>query len=160
MDIHSLSKTFYVRRLDRNDVELIHTLCSQNHLFYQYHPPFVTKESILEDMKALPPAKQIEDKYYIGFFGGNTLVAVMDMILGYPEKEYAYIGFFMTDIRVQNKGIGSKIIREAVRYLKASCYRKIRLGVDKGNPQSYAFWEKNGFTVIGEDEYILMELIM
>ncbi len=36
----------------------------------------------------------------------------------------------------------------------------MRLGVDKGNPQSYAFWVKNQFSVINEDVYILMELVL
>ena len=43
-------------------------------------------------------------------------------------------------------------------YLKSLGYKKIRLGVDKGNPQSYSFWSKNNFNVISEDTYILMEL--
>ena len=34
---------------------------------------------------------------------------------------------------------------------------KIRLGVDKGNPQSHAFWTKNRFQTIGEARYIVME---
>ena len=35
-------------------------------------------------------------------------------------------------------------------------YREIRLGVDKGNPQSNSFWTKNGFHKIREDKYIEM----
>ena len=43
-----------MRILDRNDVDLIYAMSCENKIYYQYHPPFVTKESILEDMKALP----------------------------------------------------------------------------------------------------------
>ena len=50
VEINSLSKTFCVRKLDRNDVELIYDMSCPNSIFYQYHPPFVTKESIVEDM--------------------------------------------------------------------------------------------------------------
>ena len=32
----------------------------------------------------------------------------------------------------------------------------MQLGVDKGNPQSFAFWTKNGFEVLREDGYIVM----
>lgn len=46
----------------------------------------MTKESILDDMEALPPGKSREDKYYVGFFGGGSLAAIVDLILGYPEK--------------------------------------------------------------------------
>lgn len=160
MEINSLSKRFYVRKLDRNDVQMIYDLSCKNHIFYQYHPPFVTKESILEDMEALPPGKNYDDKFYVGFFEKENLVAIMDLILAYPEKEIAFIGFFMTNIQYQNKGISSEIISEIVTYLKSSGYKKIRLGVDKGNPQSYSFWSRNNFKTIGENEYILMELVI
>ena len=160
MEIKSLSKRFYVRKLDRNDVEMIYDMSCENNIFYRYHPPFVTKESILEDMEALPPGKSYDDKCYVGFFENENLVAIMDLILDYPEKEIAFIGLFMTNIQYQNKGIGSKIISEIVTYLKSLGYKKIRLGVDKGNQQSYSFWSKNNFNTISEDTYILMELVI
>lgn len=34
----------------------------------------------------------------------------MDLILGYPEKNTAFIGLFMTDVRYQHRGVGSQII--------------------------------------------------
>ena len=45
----------------------------------------------------------------------------------------------MMDVNYQNKGIGSRVIGEVLSYLKSENYEKIRLGVDKGNPQSYSF---------------------
>ena len=44
--------------------------------------------------------------------------------------------------------------------LKSENYENIRLGVDKGNPQSYSFWDKNGFVTVGENQYIIMEQII
>lgn len=157
LEINCLSKVFYVRKLDRDDVGLIYDLCSKNHIFYQYHPPFVTMESILKDIQALPPGKSYDDKFYVGFFESETLVAIMDLILDYPAKEITFIGLFMTNMQYQNKGIGSKIIAELGMYLKLFHYKKIQIKVDKGNPQSYFFWLKNNFNVIREDKHILME---
>lgn len=57
MNIEILSKRCSVRRLDQRDVDSIYALCRENTVFYQYHPPFVTRESILKDMTALPPEK-------------------------------------------------------------------------------------------------------
>lgn len=64
----------------------------------------------------------------------------------------------MTNIQYQHRGVSSKIINEIAMYLKLLGYKKMRLGVDKGNPQSYAFWTKNNFKAISDDKYILMEL--
>ena len=81
----------------------------------------------------------------------------MDLILGYPEKNTAFIGLFMTDVRYQHRGVGSQIISGLAAYLSACGCEKIRLVVDKGNPQSHAFWTKNRFQTIGEARYIVME---
>ena len=160
MDIQLLSKKYAVRTLDINDVAMIYDMSCKNEIYYQYHPPFVTKESIVADMKALPPNKHYEDKYYIGFFEGDTLVANMDLILGYPTDEIAFIGLFMTNVQHQNKGVGSRIIGDVCSSLKQLGFKKVRIGVDKGNPQSNSFWKKNGFYIISEKEYNVMELTL
>ena len=160
MDIELLSKKYVVRRLDINDVDDVYDMSCKNEIFYKYHPPFVTKQSIVEDMEALPPNKSYDDKYYIGFFEDNTLVANMDLILGYPTEEIAFIGLLMTNVLYQNKGVGSQIVRDVCTYLKRLGYKKVRIGVDKGNPQSNSFWNKNGFCIIAENEYYVMELVL
>ena len=160
MDIELLSKKYEVRRLGINDVDAIYEMSCKNEIFYKYHPPFVTKQSIVEDMEALPPNKSYDDKYYIGFFEDNTLVANMDLILGYPTEEIAFIGLIMTNVLYQNKGVGSQIVRDVCTYLKLLGYKKVRIGVDKENPQSNSFWNKNGFCIITENEYYVMELVL
>lgn len=150
MEIEKISIKYKVRKLDYNDVDMIYELCSHNELFYEYHPPFVSKESILEDMSALPPNKEDKDKFYIGFFDGEALIAIMDLILAYPDVKTAFIGLFMTDTSFQGKGIGSSIIEECLAYLKDLGYQKCKLAVDQGNPQSEAFWTKNKFVMTGE----------
>lgn len=160
MDIQALSKRYTVRKLDASVVDQIFELMRKNTTFYEYHPPFVTRESIMEDMKALPPGKDYEDKYYVGFFEEKSLIAVMDLILSYPAGDTAFIGFFMTDVKCQNRGVGSGIIHDACIALKAQGFQKVRLGVDRGNPQSFAFWTRNRFRVIAENDYILMELAL
>lgn len=160
MDIKLLSNRYGVRRLDINDVDIIYDMSCKNDIFYKYHPPFVTKESIIEDMDALPPHKSYDDKYYIGFFEDNSLVANMDLILGYPTDEIAFIGLLMTNVLYQNKGIGSSIVGDVCNYLKQLGYKKVRIGVDKENLQSNSFWRKNGFYLISEKEYNVMELTL
>lgn len=141
---------FEVKRLNEVDADKILHLCKGNPLFYEYHPPLATKESILEDMSALPPHKTYRDKYYVGFYEGDLLVAVLDLILDYPQEETAYIGFFMVDASCQGQGLGSSILQEIAGSLKEIGFAKIRLAIDEGNPQSEAFWTKNGFVKTGE----------
>ena len=157
------SQKYAVRPLTAGDVDKILALCAENEQFYRYHPPLATKESVLEDISALPPGKCAADKHYLGFFDRETLVAVLDLIERYPQDGTAYIGFFMTKKAVQGRGIGSALIGELLNELRKADCKKARLAVDRGNPQSKAFWEKNGFALTGEEmphdasAYLLME---
>lgn len=148
MDIQSLSSTYKVTVLSQSDIPAIWKLCSGNPQYYQYCPPVITEESINKDMQALPPGKAMEDKYYLGFWEGNNLLAVMDLILKYPNNSTAFIGFFMLHADKQGKGIGSEIIKEICCYLKKT-FSFIRLGYVKGNKQSERFWIKNSFQPTG-----------
>ena len=149
MDISLFSNDYTVRRMEKADVADIYLLCSKNDLYYQYCPPFVTEQSILDDMKALPPNKEICDKYYVGYYKEEELIAVMDFIMAYPNEKTAFIGFFMTAVSTQNAGIGSSIIDDLCRYLASIRLSSVRLGWVKGNPQAEHFWHKNNFKETG-----------
>ena len=151
MNIQFLSNRYTIRALLPQDAELVYEVLKANTIFYQFHPPMVTVESILEDMEALPPNKGYEDKYYIGFFDEGALVAVMDLIEHYPNPGTALLGFFAMNTNLQGQGIGTEIISDSVAYLAQMGFRKVRLAIDKGNPQSKAFWLKNGFAFTGEE---------
>ena len=150
IEIDKLSKRYDVRKLNLDDVEMIYTFCKSNTQYYEYCGKELSIELIERDLKITPPGIPMEQKYYIGFFENSKLVAIMDLIDGYPNIDYAYIGFFMMNCEVQGGGIGSKIISEAFEYLRERGFRKCQLGIDKGNPQSNHFWRKNGFEVIRE----------
>lgn len=149
MEIEQFSSKYNVQIITNEDVKSVYELCRKNELYYLYCPPFVTEYSIRQDMRALPPQKKMDDKYYIGFFDGEHLIAVMDFIDAYPDAKTAFIGFFMTDISIQQKGVGTEIISELCDYLHEQHYKKVKLGWVKGNPQSAGFWHKNGFMETG-----------
>ena len=161
LKVDNLSKKYAVKLLGKSDVSNIYSLCSKNTLYYEFCPPFVTPESIKADMTALPPGKRREDKFYLGYFDNDNLTAVMDLILGYPDQETAYVGFFMTDVSVQGKGVGSAIISEMSHFICSQGYSDIQLGWVKDNPQAEHFWHKNGFKETGKmydmDDYTVVE---
>jgi len=150
IDISKLSSHYDVRRLTDADAEEVLALCRENTLFYEYSDAEPTREQVLRDMHITPPGTGAERKYFVGFYDGADLVAVMDLIDGYPTPETAYIGYFMMDVRSQGRQIGSAIVRGAEEYLRSVGMKTIRLGIDKGNPQSTHFWKKNGYAVIRE----------
>ncbi len=148
--INELSTKYTIRRLDLSDIDLIYTLCKGNSQYYEYCGKEPSVELIESDLRITPPGIPIEQKYYIGFFEDDVLVAVMDLIDGYPDGESAFIGFFMMNKDMQGQGIGSQIVTETLQYLKEKEIKRCQLGIDKDNPQSNHFWRKNGFKVIRE----------
>lgn len=150
LDLTKFSSKYFVRSMDERDADRILALCRGNSLFYEYAQAEPTLEQVLGDLRISPPGVDMQYKYYLGFFDGKTLVAVMDIIDGYPNPEIAFIGFFMVDAALQGRGNGSFIIMETAEYLRSIGKTAIRLGIDADNPQSSAFWRKNGFITVSE----------
>ena len=122
--------------------------CEQNEVFYRYCSMQPSLEQVRRDMTVAPEGVEPARKHYVGFFDGDEMAAVMDYIEGYPDPESGYIGFFMMNIRLQGKGIGSAIIAEAADYLRSVGVKRLRLAIANDNPQANHFWKKNGFVVV------------
>ena len=151
IDPSALSSAYRVRRLSQEDIPTIHTLCASNPQYYEAHRVTLNDALIREDMTILPPGKKAEDKYYVGFFDdGGALIAVMDLIDGYPTPDIAYIGFFSVDAASSGRGIGSLIIGELCGYLHHAGFTAIRLAYGKDNPQATRFWRRNRFVPVKE----------
>ena len=151
LDISALSDRFTVRRLTKCDVPAMLALTESNPVYYRYRSPAPSAEDMREGLTALPPGKTAADKYYVGFFNGETLAAVLDLVLDYPETGTAFIGLFMLDGAYQRKGVDSSLFSGIADALAHRGYKKLRLAIDRGNPQSEAFWTKNGFIKTGEE---------
>lgn len=149
LPVEGLSTRYLVRRLEETDVPALLALCAGNPQFYRHCPPPATAQSLREDMAALPPRKTLNDKYYLGFFDGTQLVAVLDLIAGFPGPEIAFWGFFMLDATIQGQGRGTALVSELCGALRSLGFRSVRLGWVRTNPQAAHFWKKNGFRETG-----------
>lgn len=149
MQIQNISLRYDVRRLDERDADVVFALYKTNPQYFDAMHSIPTLESVKDDLTALPPKKTAEDKFYLGFYEGNSLIAIMDLILAFPNERTVFIGLFMVDGAWQGKGIGSLIVTQSLDYLQSLGFSVCRLGYVKTNPQSRAFWEKNGFLPTG-----------
>ena len=151
-DLSKLSTQYHVRPMHDADADAILAFCLQNDQYYRYCGKQPSRELILHDLRITPPNTSADAKYYVGLYDGEILVAILDLIDGYPDSETAFIGFFMMNRQLQGRQIGTRIIQELCLYLKETGLKRVLLGIDKDNPQSNAFWAKNGFSVIREVE--------
>lgn len=149
MDPARLSGRYAVRVMTEADIPAILALCLGNPLYYRHCPPPVSEQTVRADLLALPPRKGPEDKYYLGFYDGSRLAAVLDLIAGFPDPEIAFWGFFMVDRDLQGAGVGSTLVTELCQALAGMGFQAVRLGWVRGNPQAEHFWKKNGFRELG-----------
>lgn len=146
-----MSDVFSVRALSLGDLPAMLRLCRSNPLYYEHCGPAPTLETLAADLTALPPGKTADDKHFVGFFDGDALAAVADLITGYPDPQTLYIGFFMLDAAYQGRGLGSQLVGRILLRAAQGGFSRARLAYVKTNPQSEAFWRKNGFQPTGAE---------
>ncbi len=151
LQIEKLSLHYTVKKLSEQDIPELYTLCKGNPIYYKHMKTEPTFENLTEDLTALPPGKTLDDKFFVGFYEQNKLVAILDLITGYPDSDTAYIGWFMMNREFQGKGIGSCIVGEILSFLEKEHFSGVELGYIKGNEQAEHFWRKNGFSTTGTE---------
>lgn len=150
INISQFSTEYDIRRMTADDIDTVFDLLIENQPYFLCCGTQPTKELVQSDITVGPPGIPAAQKYYLGFFKEDTLLAVMDLIDGYPEAQYAFIGFFMLRLSMQGKGEGSRLIGEILEYLRQLGFSAVRLGIDKNNANGIRFWTKNGFEILKE----------
>lgn len=159
LPVESLSGVYFVRLLTEDDVPEMLRVARSNPLFYQYMRPDPTAENLAADLHALPPRRTVADKHFFGWFDGDRLIAMMDLIWRHPKQDMAFIGWFILDGAAQGRGLGRKLVDDVLAMLKAQGVMEVRLGRIEGNPQSEHFWhvcgfEENGLGYDTEDYHV------
>ena len=103
IDMSGLSGRYTIRRMTDADADALFCFCKKHTQFYRCCNAEPSKERVLNDLHITPPGIGPEDKYYVGFFQGDALVAVLDLIDGYPRPDAAFIGFFMVRQRRRHR---------------------------------------------------------
>lgn len=145
LPLQTLNGDFTVRELTTADIPEMLRVAWSNPLFYQYMRPDPTEENLAADLAALPPRRTLADKHFFGWFEGERLVGMMDLITHHPKPDMAFVGWFILDGAVQGRGLGRRLVSDVLAMLKAQGVTEVRLGRIEGNPQSERFWHACGF---------------
>lgn len=161
LPVSELSGRYAVRGLTKADVPEMLRVAQSNPLFYQYMRPDPTEENLAADLLALPPRRTLADKHFFGWFSGERLVAMMDLISHHPKPDMAFIGWFILDSARQGSGLGRRLVSDVLAMLKGEGVTEVRLGRIEGNLQSEHFWhvcgfEENGLGYDTEDYHVVV----
>jgi uncharacterized protein len=115
------------------------------------YPPGAADAQSLLMMRpdGLPEAQ----KKVLGRWDGEQLVAVVDLLRGYPNERTAFIGLLEVHGRHRGKGVGAAAYRGVEEYVGREWpeVRTLRLAVVETNAgQAQGFWERLGFAPTGE----------
>jgi len=115
-----------------------------------------TMESSVNDIDALPPNCDMEQKIYVCICEQDKIIAVMDLIMEFPEKSVFWIGLLLIHGDMQGKKIGSKIVTAVLDAAKSAGYRTAQLGVIENNVMAIKFWQRHGFERFGQSDNIVV----
>lgn len=149
INVDKLSTCFKAEEATLADVDRLFPLYSSNRHYFDFFSLDCTKEQLREDMTVLPKGCSKEQKYFLTF-SRDEMIALLDLITGYPDDSVCYIGLFMVHEKYSGQGIGTRIITELCRFLKASGFSAIRLAYGKDYEPAAHFWMKNGFSPLRE----------
>lgn len=138
------------RRLCEDDLPALLAFCQANEEYYSYIKCTPDLESLRRELTALPPDTTLEQKHFLGLWDEGDLAAILDVILGWPRRGVAYIGWFMVAKELQRNGLGRQLISELCEQLKDRGYHTVRLGCVENNLPGLNFWQACGFAPSGE----------
>ena len=151
LDINALSTAHEVRAITQADISDVYALCKSNQKYYERANTAPTVESLTEIISRVPDGASPNSKHFVGFYDAERLVSVLELITGYPEKDDAFIGWFMVDGHLQRQGIGSQIFADIRAAMAGQGYDYLSLSCEKENTEAMAFWKSQGFRVTRED---------
>ena len=151
LDIRALSTEYRVRKITEADISAVYRLAKSNRRYYRYLGRIPTRESLTEIISEVPEGVSRSCKHFVGFYNeDDVLIAVMDLITGYPEGDDAFVGWLMVDGEMQGRGIGSGIFADVRAAMKAAGFDYMSLSCIKKNEEALKFWNDQGFKVVEE----------
>lgn len=142
----ALSQEYYSRILDTKDAAKILKLMKSNPQFFDDVKSEPSLRLIQADLVRTPSFAGLNQKFYVGFFKNEELIAIADILLDYPEKQTVWIELIMVDGYEQNNGVGSSILKDIEAELARAGFAHIELGVRLRNYQGQQFVKKNGYS--------------
>ena len=115
-----------------------------------------TIDTCVDDIDALPPTCGAHQKIYVSICEQDNIIAVMDLITGYPDETTVWIGLLLVHGDMQCKKIGSRIAEAVIAAAYATGYKLAQLGVIESNTKAITFWQRHGFDAFRQSDNIVV----
>lgn len=102
-----------------------------------------------QELLALPPGKQLEDKYMLLLCQQGKAIGACDLVRAYPTPDTAFLGLLLVIETEQGRGHGPQAMELLQAMAQSWGCQKMRLAVLEANLAGQRFWHKQGFVEIG-----------
>ena len=117
-------------------------------------PP--TGEEAREVFFNLPRNRTLDDKLVMGCrdVESGALIAVLEMIRGYPSETDYWIGLFLLDPARRRQGLGTRFLHAYQQWAHRQGAQRLQLLVVTQNNAGQAFWQSLGFQEISRTQQV------
>ena len=151
MNFASAFAAYDARYVTEADIPSVLSLFKDNPLYFEHCPPPPSEATIREAIAARPTGLDKDCKHFVGIWAHASLIAVLDLLEGFPEDSTVWLGLFMVAEQAQGHGLGTDLIGMLCSYYEGRGFLSVQLGYVKENPQAAYFWRKNGFYITGRE---------
>jgi len=139
-------------RLSEADLPRLSRLCRSCSAFYELIEGQPASEATAaEILGPLDPKYAPGTKHVWGVEKGDKLIAVADLLQGYPSARDWCIGLLLVDPEHRQQGVGTRLCGAILHWMALHGASLVRLVVQQQNARARTFWERQGFTLERED---------
>ncbi|HET6988287.1 MAG TPA: GNAT family N-acetyltransferase [Kribbella sp.] len=144
-----------LRAIEPGDVDALQELIESDPGYTERITGYPPGPADAQSLLMMRPEGLPEDaKLVLGAFVADRLVAVVDLLRGYPNDHTAFIGLLEVHWNHQGRGLGRATYEEVQGYVESSWpeVRTLRLAIVDTNARiATGFWLRQGFTPTGEE---------
>lgn len=144
-----------VVRLDEADFSALSRLCLRSTTFFELidgRP--ATEATAAEILGPLAPEYAHGTKHVFGLKLSRELIAVAELLQGYPHATDWYIGLLLIDPSCRRQGLGARFCAGMLTWIRQLGGSAVRLVVQEQNADARMFWERQGFEIESERERV------
>jgi ribosomal protein S18 acetylase RimI-like enzyme len=143
-----------LRPVERGDVDALQELIESDPAYTERITGYPPGSSDAQSLMLMRPEDLPEEsKVVLGAFAADRLVAVVDLLRGFPNDHTAFIGLLEVHAKHQGLGYGKTTYNLVERYVGTTWPEigTLRLAVVDTNAQvATGFWQRLGFEPTGE----------
>lgn len=137
---------FNWKKLNEGDRTEISCFVRENQDYYLLHYQRLPEEKDVDEILFfVPEGKTLNDKEIFFLYKEEKCIAILDVLIGFPNEKVLYIAMFVVHHNERRKGYGKYIIRELEMKARVEGIKEFRACTIEKNRRGMDFWKREGF---------------